>query len=307
MKTVKERINEFALYHKTGDGECNGVLLKAYADEKGMSAADRFDLAYFYSLAYCIPSAVLLLRARDEIRKDPQGWAKAHEKELLFQSDRRYVKCNGAFQKMLTDYVRNIRRKDFEKQALTGNKLDFDKAFEAVGKWYFYGRFGCFLFIETLERLNGYETSLGSIDWSEGDTATSGLMNLFGMDKSADYFDKTGKLPEGATQEKLDKMLKTALTAIKRVGGATTIAEVETSLCAYRKFYKGTRYNGFYLDRQLEEIQHFKMQSGAANIVKDLIILRRKLFDDKYLGEVGGWKGVRKECKTLYQRTGKIM
>ena len=78
-------------------------------------------------------------------------------------------------------------------------------------------------------------------------------------------------------------------------------------MCAYRKFYKGTRYNGFYLDRQLEEIYHFKKQPVAADIVKDLIILRRKLFDDKYLGEVGGWKGVRKECKTLYQRTGKIM
>ena len=307
MKSVPERIKEFVIYHKTGDGECNGVLLKAWADKNKLNKQERFDLAYFYSLSYCIPSAILLLQRKEEITKDPKAFAAKHQKDLIFQSDRRYVKCNNAFEKMLIDYTANIRADKFTQSVVKAGQLDFEKAMKEVGKWYFFGRFGCFLFIETLGRLNGYKVSTGSIVWKDGDTATSGLMNLFGLDKSADYFDKTGKIPPNLSQEKLDQLLHKVQAAIRKTGGVESIAEVETSLCAYRKFYKGSRYNGYYLDRQLEELNHYKGISYTKDITKELFALRRMLFNAKYLGEIGGWKGVRKECKTLYKRTGKTM
>lgn len=309
MKSVAERMKEFVTYHINGDGECNGVLLKAYADEHELNRQQRFDLAYFYSVTYCIPSALIIFYQKDEMLKEPYRWADKHIGRILFQSDRRYARLNGNFRQMLNYYREHLQNADdYIKKTSTGNKIVLDKALAETQGWYFFGRFGAFLFVETLCRLLGWEIeNADTIEWKDGDTATSGLMNLFALDKSADYFDKTDKLPQNITQEKLDDLLHRTIAHIQAAGGVTSIAEVETSLCAYRKFYKGSRYNGYYLDRQLEELVHYEKVPGCGVIVRDLYRLRRKLFRPQYLGEIGGWKGVRKDCKTLYKRTGRMM
>ena len=307
MKKTKERIREFVNYHMTGDGECNGILLKAYADKHRMTMQERFDLAYFYSVTYCIPSAIIMLGERQQIIQNPEQWAAENKDRLIFQSDRRYARLNGCFQKILADYSRNIRADQYIDKTVTGKTISIKKAIGISTHWYFFGRFGAFLFIETLCLLMGYSAVNTPIQWDEGDTATSGLMNIFCLDKSADYFDKHDKLPPNLTQERLDVLYGKLVHAIRQAGGETNVTEVETSLCAYRKFYKGSRYNGYYLDRQLEELKHYEKQPGVGIIVKDLYSLRRQLFNHKYLGEVHGWDGVRKECKTLYKRTGQMM
>lgn len=47
MKSAESRMTEFVKYHIEGDGECNNVVLKAYADKHGLDTQQRFDLAYF--------------------------------------------------------------------------------------------------------------------------------------------------------------------------------------------------------------------------------------------------------------------
>lgn len=307
-KPVQERIREFVHYHKTGDGECNGILMKAYADKHRMNTQQRFDFAFFYATVYCIPSAIIMLNEKAEIIKNPSDWAKNNKSRLIFQSDRRYARLNGAFERMLKEYADTIHDADrYIKETVSGDTISVKKALGITTNWYFFGRFGAFLFIETLCLLMSYKSANAPIQWKDGDTATSGLMNLFAFDNSAEYFDKHDKLPPNFTQEKLDILYGKLISAIRRAGGETNVTEVETSLCAYRKFYKGSRYNGYYLDRQLEELKHYESQRGAGVMVQELYSLRKSLFDHRYLGEIHGWEGVRKECKTLYKRTGQMM
>ena len=298
VKDTSERMKEFVKYHMTGDGECNGILLKAYADKHDMSLQERYDLAYFYSVTYCIPSAVIMLKSRAEILQNPEQWAERNKERLIFQSDRRYAKLNNRFQKILVDYAANIKDAEaYIDATVKGNTIIIKKALNISMSWYYFERFCAFLFIETLCLLMGYSAVNMPIQWKDGDTATSGLMNLFGFDKSADYFDKHDRLPSN----------NRLIQAIRKAGGETNVTEVETSLCAYRKFYKGSRYNGYYLDRQLEELRYYEQQPGTGIIVKELYQLRKKLFPHKYLGELHNWNGVRRECKTLYKRTGQMM
>ncbi len=307
MKTVNDRIREFVEYHKTGDGECNGILLKAFADLHQMTVQERYDLAYFYSVTYCIPSAIIIFRAKKELLKAPDEWATAHKSDLIFQSDRRYVRVGNNFQKMMSEYARsNCHAEKFIEKTVMGTKMDIQKAVTKVQKWFFFGRFGAFLFVETLCMLMDYKATSASISWKDGDTATSGLMNVFGLDKSAEHFDREEKLPSNLTEQKLDLLYKKLILHIKTGGGDTNATKVETSLCAYRKFYKGSRYNGYYLDRQLEELFRYT-NSEIKSEVRELFQLRSKLFAHKYLGELHDWKGVRKDCKTLYKRTGAMM
>ena len=303
-KDIAERMREFVDYHINGDGECNNVVLKEWAARHNLDFQERYELAFMFSVTYCVESALIMLKSQ---RKEgclykPQLTELKHQ--ILFQSDRKYMKMKDNFERCMEYFYQNNRDgRAFIKSVIdTGNTINLEKAIKTVSKWVMFGRFASFLFLETLVELTQYEIINTTIDWKNGDTATSGLLNLYGYDNMANNFDKTGKL--SMPDFRMDKMLFNTISMIDSAGGVTNVTEVETSLCAYRKLYKGTRYNGYYLDRMLEEI--YALQDIAPDISKELIDIRLATCNHKYLGEVGGWKGIRKDMKKYYINTGMV-
>lgn len=297
-----KRLYEFVDYHIHGDGECNGITLKAWADKHNLSRPDRIDLCYLFAITYCVESAVVLYYGRGELLADVDGWVKGNKGKIVFQSDRKYVRMLDAFNKCLY-FFRDNRAEIHE---VCGEQfLDLKRRIPAVERWPYFGRFSAYLFLETVAWVLDCDIVNAEMDWENGDTATSGLLNVYGYDNAANAFDRTRKLPKRFSQQNMQRMVEPLLLAVESGGGNNNITMVETSLCAYRKFFKGSRYNGYYLDRMLEEI--YSMASEFPDISKELLELRAQLFDSKYLGEIGGWKGIRKECKKLYKEKGVIM
>ena len=302
MKSQPERLREFVDYHINGDGECNGVVLSAWADKHKLGEQERYDLAVMFSMSYCVPSAIVLFeRARktqtaEELEK--------MKNSIIFQSDRKYMRMSSRIQTAMRDYWENHSDyAEFMAKTSTDGKIDIAKAVKEVQKWKLYGRFSAFLFIETLARLLKAEVVNASIDWKQGDTATSGLLNLYGLDKAADVFDSKGKLI--IADAVMDEMLSAVKKAVRAAGGEDSVVELETSLCAYRKFYKGTRYNGYYLDRMLEDLHRMRPEHGR--IVGELFEIRAECYRPEALGEKTGWNGIRKSAKRLYRDSGVIM
>ena len=298
-KSVSERLIEFADYHVNGDGECNGIVLKTWADKNGLDLEERWELAYMYAVTYCTLSAIVLY----------EDWQKTHDateiaarrkNEIIFQSDRKYAKMRDCFRKLLE--ALNGMSAEWFLRNVGGGVIDTAKAVEFVEGWYMFGRFSAFLLIETFSMLTGIETTDATIEWKKGNTATSGLMNVFCLDEFAEAFDKKGELL--VDEETLDGLLERVKTAVKSLGGSTDVTEIETSLCAYRKFYKGSRYNGYYLDRMLGEITD--LRGKFPKQAEELTEIRKKKFKKQYLGEYGGWSGIRKELKTAYRNFGLI-
>ena len=307
---MSDRIGEFVAYHMNGDGECNGILLKAWADMKELRVAKRFNLAFFYATVYNIPSAIFMLGEDNEIVDDPDAWCAENRGSLIFQSDRRYMRCNGALERTLEHFSRNLAGGEaFVAKTVHGKEIDTAGAISLCQEWPNYGRFGAYLFTETLTYLLGLESAnRPAFDFANGATATSGVMNVFGLDAEADGFDRCKRIPENVSLEQLDAFLATIADAVDKAGGDSDIACLETSLCAYRKFFKGSRYNGYYLDRQLEELMAYpSINPSCADAINELYDLRAELFDHRYLGEFGGWDGVRKDCKRLYRDAGVMM
>lgn len=303
MKDRLQRMQEFVDYHINGDGECNNVVLKEYVERKKLTLQERYEMAFLFSVTYCVQSAVILFENQFLDMGLYKNQSSDLKSILVFQSDRKYMKMKDNFERCIQDFKANHRNvKTFLQQVEDNDIIKLDKAIKEVSKWVMYGRFASFLFLETFCELTGIKTENTTIDWKNGDTATSGLLNLFGFDNMADNFDKTGKIT--LTDEKMDKMLLFTLQNIEKAGGNVNVTEVETSLCAYRKLYKGSRYNGYYLDRMLEEI--YTMNKYFPEISKELLDIRKSKFDKKYLGEFGGWKGIRKDMKKLYKETGII-
>ena len=303
---MKDRMKEYVDYHINGDADCNTVLLRKWVDNHNLDLQQRFDLAYFFGITYCLPSAILMLIEKDEILKDIDKWVAENKKIIIFQSDRKYVKLLDNFNNCIKFFKSNLNDvESFLKGITINNTILIEKALEKVQKWFYFGRFASYLFLETFIALTDYQIENTTIDWKNGDTATSGIMNLFGLDNSANYFDKYDKIPENLDYKKLNEMLYITLKEIAIKGGDNNVTGVETSLCAYRKFYKGSRYNGFYLDRQLEEIlTTSKLDPKYKKIDEELLQLRKLLFKPKYLGELNNWNGIRKDAKKLYKEKG---
>lgn len=300
MKTVGKRINEFVDYHINGDGECNNVVLKEWAWLNCVTKQELYELSFFFAVTYCVESSIVLFRNREEVWKDVLNWSKQNKKNIIFQSDRKYMRMRDSFERCLLSFNRDLH--GFIEKTSENGVLVLEKAIPYVSSWEMFGRFSAFLFLETFVALTGMPIENYTIEWKKGNTATSGLMNVYGMDEAANAFDKTGRLL--LSEKTMDKMLLSLLNEIDKSGGSTNVTEVETSLCAYRKFYKGSRYNGFYLDRMLEEI--YSMQSKYPDISRELLDIRAREFKKKYLGELCGWRGIRKAMKKVYKETGMI-
>lgn len=303
------RVEEFVRYHNGCDGECNGMLLAAWADLKGLARDHRFDLAFFYATVYNIPSAIHMLRSLNDILGDPDGWCAANRERLIFQSDRRYMRCNSALERTLRHFSRTLAGGEAYIQAtVRDGRIDTERAIELCQKWPNFGRFGAYLFTETLTYLLHLESANAPrFDFRNGATATSGLMNLFGFDREADEFDRRKRIPASMSLEQLDALLAEIASEVDKSGGNADYSCLETSLCAYRKFFKGSRYNGYYLDRQLEELVTYpQINPESSEYVNELYELRSELFPWKMLGECCGWSGVRKGMKRYYQRHGRV-
>lgn len=299
---LEKRLNEFVDYHINGDGECNGIVLKEWANLHSLSSEERIDLAYMFSVTYCVVSAIKLFFDRNLICENVDQYVYKNKGKLIFQSDRKYVKMKDTFNKCMSfyrDHVREIRNISREKI------IDLNKWIPVIESHPYFGRFSAYLYLETVAWLTGTKIINAEMDWENGATATSGLLNLYCYDKYADLFDKERKLRSPFNHDEMEKMVEPVLFEIHSRGGNSNITMVETSLCAYRKFFKGSRYNGYYLDRMLEEI--VAMKDNFPDICNELTEIRKKCFAAKYLGEIGGWNGIRKECKKLYKEHGIMM
>lgn len=303
-KSVPARIAEFVEYHIHGDGECNNTVLKEWVRRRNLSLQERYELAYFFSVTYCVESAVVMFEERSRIFADIKGWVEENKARLVFQSDRKYIRMKDSFERVLRYFQNNLTDvRAFLAKVTDGGKIILSRAIPYVSGWDMFGRFSAFLFLETFVELTGTPIENTTIEWKNGNTATSGLLNVFGYDAAAKAFDKSGRLD--LTPARMDEMLEYLKKAIEARGGTANVTEIETSLCAYRKFYKASRYNGYYLDRMLEEI--YAMERDYPRASEELLSCRRATCDSKYLGEVGGWRGIRPERKKMYIQTGLII
>ena len=82
---MSKRMDEFITYHNKGDGECNTMVIAEYIRRKNLITEDKFDLVYFFSITYCVESAILLLRSKKDIFNDPEKWAAENKSKILFQ------------------------------------------------------------------------------------------------------------------------------------------------------------------------------------------------------------------------------
>jgi hypothetical protein len=300
-------MKEFVWYHVCGDVE-EGEILHVYAHDKGLTQQDMFDLVYFYALSYCCATAIFLYENRARILSDTKPFADEYKTKLIFQSDRRYVRMLDNFYKMLLTWIEKIHNKEqqFKSRFVDGNTVDIKRLLQECEKWYFFSRCSSYLFAETYCDMFEYgaKNDFG-IDYG-GDRMTfvEGVYRCFGMDEEAEYIMKYHKLP--TDMYTFESLLSEVCKEVRAFGGDSNVTKMESSLCAYAKFFHGTRYNGYYADRQLQEIRKMGQTNEFTSACQAVLEARKKVIKKQYRGEDNGWDGVRSEKKKHYLETGKI-
>lgn len=147
-------------------------------------------------------------------------------RKLKFRTDRRYVRCHGAYGRMLKELTQ-------DKLAALLKVRSTSEAYQLVSSWYYFGRYAAYLFLEVWMNVcsPGWKDDLKP-GWEPGENYTRGAQILAGSNDPA--------------------ALDAFLDRVRKDTGDNVFA-IETSLCAVSKFEKGTRYDGYYTERMLSD------------------------------------------------------
>lgn len=311
----RDRYKGFEVFHVTGmrmdEIDPAAPMLKYIAQKKSLDIDEKFWLAYLYSTCYSAPTAFYMLMNLPRVQEltEPQivGWWIKHKKSLIFESDRLRVKTQNQFPRMLLNYKNLVGASDskfFLLHLKSTPEETYDYIYDYLRKhMYYFGRYSLFMYLETIYNLTNFPIWATWLNLKEALSSRNGLCFVLGLD---DYV-RQEKLTQSNyvyLQQKLDELF--AMLCTKYPAVPTTYWNLETSLCAYKKLFFKTRYVGYYIDRQLEELK--KMQKLAPIGAEwDLLWeFRKSHFDHRALGEVSGWGGIRKERTAYFLNTGRF-
>ena len=291
-----------------------GPLMRAYFKKQHLSQDDQVWWVLLYSSCYCMGTACVLQQELDykTITKSQaeKFWLK-NKPRLIFQSDRRYIKNMNQFVEIMGEFVRRSKRHPWQylQQFIFDDpSKTYESLYKEVSSWKYYGRFGTILFMYNINKLMGIPMESQEYDWKNGKTTTAAIFNAIYEDDRADAFEDTASL-DSFDQAFLNKTLRKLMNRLsaKYPEKTWTVMGVTSDLCSYRKLFKQTRYLGYYVDRQQDELNWLQERwPEYQDIWEDFWEDRKRYIDQEYLGELNGWSGIQKQLMTAWVERGEF-
>lgn len=280
------------------DGATDYCLLLPFADEYNLTQEDRIWLAYLYGLSYSGTTAIRFYvefpsLASIHPKKLNKFW-KEQKETLWFNPDKKYLKNNDQVVEAIKG-VYKITHKNIGCYMTPILEQGFNIAYKEIQKnWRFFGPHGAYLFFDALYGLCPQLYSDPThLDWKNcGKTVVEGMAHLLYLDDAVE-----------TKQHDYDRYNKMVDKLAEKTGEPKVI--IESTLCAFRKLFKGTRYLGYYADRMLEECYATNEILDAIGI--DIWSYRKQTVPDYLRGETHDWTGIRKERCKIFLETGELV
>ena len=293
-----------------------GSIINSWLDHSHASNDQKLWWIFLYSTCYCMGSAMILSTLLDYRNSDLnylKAFWKVHKPKLIFQSDRRYIKNCDQFVEIVYNFVNLTQGRPYEyiMQFVTDDpEQTYSNLYNEVNRWKYYKRFGTILFIFNLCKIFPHiQVESKTYDWKSGATTTSAIFNLLYQDDLADRFDaeKLSLTVDDITMLNFYLQIITAALQKKFPQKHWNLIYVSSDLCSFRKLFKGTRYLGYYVDRQQEEIQVLQNNYPEFYEIWNFVWnARSKFIDHIFLGELHNWNGIRKKRMKLFKDYGYI-
>lgn len=298
------RINQYLRYHQVsaeaGDIDPGYAMLNYLVQRFELNTEQRYWLAWLYAMTYHGPSAFYIYNEFPDYENVDVGrlqrwWDARGRDEMMTQSDRRWVRSSSQFVPAFESYralLGSSTQHEFfmrvtkQLQPLTGYdsaKERYDALYPEASKIYSMGQFALFLYLEALHTITPVDLMPTDLDLSKAWSCRYGLYYAYGLDHLVR--DKQEPLEEPELTAEKWSALKQLMAGTEK---PPTIWQTETILCAFRKYHRGKRYLGYYLDRQAEDIA--KMQDNVSTGVYWDVLwdYRRETYDPAWLAEAQG-------------------
>ena len=293
----------YRLEAKIQDDPSPSKVLALWADENLLTPADKIWLSYLYGLTYSTTTAILIFRHFPKLGfvevDDLESFWRENKQRLYFNRDRRYIKNNDQFVKAIIG-LQNLEHSNRGLRYHLTTRTDEQIYQRIVKNWPYFGRHAAFLFFDAYSKMFG-ECTLSSIsNWNEAHTIAEGLA-LATYDDELYQRAKSKHLTPGDA-----KILDALVVKIEQDCGAN-FTDIESTICAYAKLFKGTRYLGYYIDRFQEELKHARENDYPEEDMLLLWKLRSEVSPPTFLGEYMSWSGIRKDRCKLWLKEGRLI
>lgn len=256
------RLPAYLAYHREsariGDIDPSQAMLRYLANRYEINLEQRYWLAFLYSLTYNGASAFYLYHEwpdyeNVDIGRMNRWWTARGRQETACQTDRRWVRSGNMFVPAVESYRRWLNGRTQEEHfALVASgatpEARYNRLYASASCLHSYGQFALFLYLEALDTVTPLNLVPTDLDLSKAWSCRNGLVYAYGMDQH--LTERETPTPLSAKAD-----VATAWADLRsKLQPESNVWNLETTLCAYRKFKDGKRYIGSYLDRQATEI-----------------------------------------------------
>jgi hypothetical protein len=284
---------------KTGymDGE-DYQLMRPYAKERALDLESCLWLAFLYGISYSCTTTMRFLEEfptiADVTPKRVNAFWKDKKESLWFNPDKKYLKNNDQVIPAIRS-ICELSHKNLSDYLCPLLEQGFDVTYKEITKrWRFFGPHGAYLFFDALYGMQpSWYSDPEHLDWKNcGQTVVEGMAHLLCDDEAIQT--------KQYNLERYNRMLDKLANRFHKPK-----IVLESNLCFFRKLFKGSRYLGYYADRNLMECH------ATADILRedcgiDVWKLRKKTTQDDLRGEIHGWDAIRKERLKLFLTTGAL-
>lgn len=278
---------------KNGDTDPAYSCLLYLANRFDITLEQRYWLAFLYSTCYCGVTAWYIFNEFPDYKlvnfDRMERWWKANREKVIFTTDKAWVRSRNQFVDMVRSYTQVINSESQAEKYFTlktpDKILNYENCYNEFGKCYQMGRFGLFLYLESVYVLTGFPMSPNGLDLKNAESSRNGLCFALGRDDLV-----THKIKKPLSKKEYKYLYKEFWDLFKDIEekrpNDTTVWSVETTLCAYKKYKYGKRYIGYYIERQRKEIE--KIENLVTEGVDWSVLwqYRKEYFDWKWLKEI---------------------
>lgn len=273
-------------------GDCDpAVWLTNYLNDRyEHNTEQKLWFCWLYGNTYNLPTAWVLMNEFPDFELATvdrmEQWNSANYKRLRYQVDTKWNK--GHLPAMFASYQKFIgnqtQQEKFESLYLDNEKKTFDNISSTVkNNLHKFGRYSTWFYLQHLKQTADVRiepTSLFLNDYSGSRSHRNGLLYALGKDELINQ--KLEKSQYAELEYESESILHEMQERFPNL--MVDYFMMETSLCAYKKIFREnhTRYLGYYLDRQSEEIQKAESDEWYG-IEWDVIWQARKETLDKRL------------------------
>lgn len=272
------RLDEYLRYHvesaRVGDIDPSYSMLRYVCDRFELNEEQRYWLAWLYAMTYCGASAFYAYCEFPDYENVDVGrmrrwWDSRGRQEIICQTDRRWVRSSSMFVPAFESYramithglARHGEERDpsrtqheffsYFQDNWSTPELRYEALYDVCSTMYSFGQFALFLYLEALHTVTPIRLCPTDLDLDRAWSCRNGLYYAYGRD---DLVRDAETRIEPGRHELTGQMWADLRRRLSELESPPTVWQTETLLCAYRKWHRGKRYVGYYLDRQASEI-----------------------------------------------------